>query len=84
MPGPARSPRSRPHGAPAWYLARLASWWITASPPPGAARCWPAATGTDRRAVTMTGLAGRIGITRAPSPGLPAPQRGRGQLTFRP
>jgi len=23
------SPQSRPHGAPAYYLARPASWWIT-------------------------------------------------------
>jgi len=31
MPAPARSPRSRPHGAPAYYLARPASMWIAAS-----------------------------------------------------
>jgi hypothetical protein len=30
MPAPTRSPRSRPHGAPAYYLARPASMWITA------------------------------------------------------
>jgi len=42
------------------------------------------AAGPDRRAVTMTRLAGRIRTTRAASPGLPAPQRRRGQLTFRP
>ena len=30
MPATTRSPRSRPHGAPAYYLARPASVWITA------------------------------------------------------
>jgi hypothetical protein len=30
MPVITRSPRSRPHGAPAYYLARPASVWITA------------------------------------------------------
>ena len=38
MPAPTRSPRSRPHGAPADYLARPASVWITAfhrQPPAG-------------------------------------------------
>jgi len=30
MPVIIRSPRSRPHGAPAYYLARPASVWITA------------------------------------------------------
>jgi hypothetical protein len=29
MPVPIRSPRSRPHGAPAYYLTRPASVWIT-------------------------------------------------------
>jgi hypothetical protein len=29
MPATARSPQSRPHGAPAYYLARPASVWIT-------------------------------------------------------
>jgi hypothetical protein len=29
MPATTRSPQSRPHGAPAYYLARPASWWIT-------------------------------------------------------
>ena len=41
MPAPARSPRSRPHGAPAYYLARPASMWIAASrrrAQPGAGR----------------------------------------------
>ena len=37
MPAPARSPRSRPHGAPAYYLARPASMWIAAS----GCRCVP-------------------------------------------
>jgi len=31
MPAPTRSPQSRPNSAPAYYLARPASWWITAS-----------------------------------------------------
>jgi len=39
MPAPARSPRSRPHGAPAYYLARPASMWIAAS----GCRCVPPA-----------------------------------------
>jgi hypothetical protein len=30
MPAPTRSPQSRPHSAPAYYLARPASVWITA------------------------------------------------------
>jgi len=30
MPIPARSPRSRPYGAPACHLARAATWPITA------------------------------------------------------
>jgi hypothetical protein len=30
MPAPARAPRSRPPGAPAYYLARPASVWIAA------------------------------------------------------
>jgi hypothetical protein len=30
MPAPTRSPQSRPHGAPAYYLARPANIWITA------------------------------------------------------
>ena len=30
MPAPTGSPRSCPHGAPAYYLARPASVWITA------------------------------------------------------
>jgi hypothetical protein len=30
MPEPTRSPRSRPHSAPARYLARPAAVWITA------------------------------------------------------
>ena len=29
MPAPARTPLSRPHSAPAYYLARPASVWIT-------------------------------------------------------
>ena len=29
MPATTRSPRSRPHSAPAYYLARPASVWIT-------------------------------------------------------
>jgi hypothetical protein len=29
MPAPTRSPRSRPNGAPAYYLAWPASVWIT-------------------------------------------------------
>jgi hypothetical protein len=29
MPSTTRSPQSRPHGAPAYYLARPASVWIT-------------------------------------------------------
>jgi hypothetical protein len=42
MPATTRSPQSRPHGAPAYYLARPASVWITVlhrRPPadPGAA-----------------------------------------------
>ena len=30
MPAPARAPQSRPPGAPAYYLGRPASVWITA------------------------------------------------------
>jgi hypothetical protein len=30
MPATTPGPQSRPHGAPAYYLARSASWWITA------------------------------------------------------
>jgi hypothetical protein len=30
MPASTRTPQSRPHGAPAYYLARPASWWLTA------------------------------------------------------
>ena len=30
MPAATRSPQSRPHSAPAYYLARPASFWITA------------------------------------------------------
>ena len=47
MPVIIRSPRSRPHGAPAYYLAWPASVWITAlrpKPPAGPQR--PAASGT--------------------------------------
>jgi hypothetical protein len=42
-----RSPQSRPHGAPAYYLARPASVWITAlhtRPPAGPEQ--PAGSGT--------------------------------------
>jgi len=38
MPATTRTPRSRPHGTPAYYLARPASAWITAlrhRPPAG-------------------------------------------------
>jgi hypothetical protein len=37
MPAITRSPQSRPHGAPAYYLARPATVWITAlhRRPPG-------------------------------------------------
>jgi len=43
MPAPTRTPRFSPPGAPAYYLARPATWWLTAwhhRPPagPGAAR----------------------------------------------
>jgi len=30
MPATTRTPRSRPPGAPAYYLARPATWWVTA------------------------------------------------------
>jgi hypothetical protein len=30
MPAPTPTPRSRPSGAPAYYLARPAAWWLTA------------------------------------------------------
>jgi hypothetical protein len=30
MPATTRSPQSRPSGAPAYYLARPATWWLTA------------------------------------------------------
>jgi len=30
MPATTRSPHARPHGAPAYYLGRPASMWITA------------------------------------------------------
>ena len=30
MPAPTRAPQSRPPGAPAYYLARTATWWLTA------------------------------------------------------
>jgi hypothetical protein len=33
MPVITRSPRSRPHGAPAYYLGRLASFWLAALAP---------------------------------------------------
>jgi len=29
MPATTRTPQSRPHGAPAYYLGRPASWWLT-------------------------------------------------------
>ena len=47
MSVPTRSPQSRPHGAPAYYLARPATVWITAlhtRPPVGPQR--PASSGT--------------------------------------
>ena len=47
MPSTTRSPRSRPHSAPAYYLARPASVWITAlhrQPPAAPER--PAGSGT--------------------------------------
>jgi len=45
MPAPTRSPRSRPNGAPAYYLARPAGWWLTAlRHRPGQPRTRPAAT----------------------------------------
>jgi hypothetical protein len=31
MPANVQARRSRPHGAPAYYLGRPASWWITAT-----------------------------------------------------
>ena len=34
MPAPTRSPQSRPPGAPAYYLGRPASLWLTALHPP--------------------------------------------------
>jgi hypothetical protein len=46
MPATTRTPRSRPHSTPAYYLARPASVWITAlrrRPPAGPGR--PAGTG---------------------------------------
>jgi hypothetical protein len=30
MPASTRTPQSRPPGAPAYYLGRPASWWLTA------------------------------------------------------
>lgn len=30
MPSPTRTPRSGAPGAPAYYLGRPASWWVTA------------------------------------------------------
>jgi hypothetical protein len=47
MPVITRSPRSRPHSAPAYYLGRPASVWITAlhrQPPAAPER--PAGSGT--------------------------------------
>jgi hypothetical protein len=41
MPSTTRSPQPRPHGAPAYYLARPASVWIAAlhrQPPAGPER----------------------------------------------
>ena len=32
MPATTRSPQSRPPGAPAYYLARPASWWLSREP----------------------------------------------------
>jgi hypothetical protein len=29
MPAPTRTPVSRPPGAPAYYLGRPATWWLT-------------------------------------------------------
>jgi len=34
MPAPTRPPQTRPPGAPAYYLARPAAWWLTAVRPP--------------------------------------------------
>ena len=34
MPATTRTPMSRPPGAPAYYLARPAAWWLTALHPP--------------------------------------------------
>ena len=34
MPATTRTPRPRPPGAPAYYLARPATWWLTAAHPP--------------------------------------------------
>ena len=47
MPPTTRAPRSGPHGAPAYYLARPAAVWLTAQhtrPPAGPQR--PAGCGT--------------------------------------
>jgi hypothetical protein len=47
MPVTTRAPQSRPHGAPAYYLARPASVWIAALHRKLPAGRWrPAASGT--------------------------------------
>jgi hypothetical protein len=42
MPAPTRTPLARPPGAPAYYLARPATWWLTTVHPPGQPRTRPA------------------------------------------
>ena len=43
MPATTRSPQSRPPGAPAYYLGRPATWWLTALQPPRQRLTRPAA-----------------------------------------
>ena len=45
MPASTRTPRFRPPDAAAYYLARPATWWLTALHPPRQPRIRPAAAG---------------------------------------
>jgi hypothetical protein len=54
MPASARTPQSRPPRAPAYYLGRPDTWWLTTLHPPRQRLTRPAAAGPAR-----TELAGR-------------------------
>jgi len=60
MLAPTRSPRSRPNGAPAYYLARPVGVWITTlhrPPVTGRAAAGPAGTAPRRQAARPVGRA---------------------------